>query len=254
MNAHQCLNCGHELGGRFCAHCGQKADTHRITWKHFFLHDLLHGVWHLERGILFTLKEAFTRPGHAAMDYISGKRIRYYNVFYLILLVLAFHSVIENALTAHVPAAGHTASSDVVTAGDEPSRRASAAAAFMEHNYKMLISATIPLLALCSFIVFRRYKLNYAEHCIVAGIALLGINIIAVVHTVIENTFVSEQVSVFLAMIYLFYISYVYTQAFGARYTWAGRMWRVVLLNLLFVGLVVLGMALLLSFLWLRAK
>ena len=29
------------------------------------------------------------RPGQAALDYISGKRVKYYNVFYLSLLVLA---------------------------------------------------------------------------------------------------------------------------------------------------------------------
>ena len=43
--------------------------------KHFVMHDLLHGVWHLEKGILFTLKETIIRPGQAALDYIKGKRV-----------------------------------------------------------------------------------------------------------------------------------------------------------------------------------
>lgn len=73
----------------FCPSCGQKTDTHRIVLKHFIFHDLIHGVWHLEKVIVFTLKETILRPGQAALDYISGKRIKYYNVFYLSLLVIA---------------------------------------------------------------------------------------------------------------------------------------------------------------------
>ena len=91
MKQGTCLNCNTEIENNFCSNCGQKTDTHRITLKHFLMHDLLHGIWHLEKGILFTIKETFMRPGQAALDYITGKRIRYYNVFYLSLLVLALN-------------------------------------------------------------------------------------------------------------------------------------------------------------------
>ena len=86
MTTHNCLNCGKRLTDAFCSGCGQKADTHRITFKNFIFHDVLHGTFHLDRGILFTVKQALTRPGQAALDYISGKRKPFYNVFYLIKL------------------------------------------------------------------------------------------------------------------------------------------------------------------------
>ena len=69
-----CLNCGAKAQGNYCSNCGQKTDTHRIGIAHFLTHDVLHGVWHLEKGILFTLKAAVLRPGRAALDYISGRR------------------------------------------------------------------------------------------------------------------------------------------------------------------------------------
>ena len=34
------LDCGAALTDRFCAHCGQPANTHRISLKHLLLHDL----------------------------------------------------------------------------------------------------------------------------------------------------------------------------------------------------------------------
>ena len=58
-NTH-CLNCANELSGKYCSECGQKADTHRITFRNFVSHDLLHGTFHIEKGILFTAKEALT--------------------------------------------------------------------------------------------------------------------------------------------------------------------------------------------------
>ncbi|RYD58971.1 MAG: DUF3667 domain-containing protein [Sphingobacteriales bacterium] len=93
---HACLNCGAVLISKYCHECGQKSDTHRITMSHLVKHDLVHGLWHFDKGLLYTLKESFLRPGHMAMDYISGKRIKYYNVFYLILIVIGI-----NALAIH---------------------------------------------------------------------------------------------------------------------------------------------------------
>lgn len=41
-----CLNCDTELIAKYYHNCGQKVDTHRITTRHFFFHDIVHGVWH----------------------------------------------------------------------------------------------------------------------------------------------------------------------------------------------------------------
>ena len=98
---HNCLNCGHILIGKFCSNCGQKSDIHRITLKHFITHDLIHGVWHLEKGIYFTIKESIFRTGKAATDYISGKRIIYYNVFYLSLLMLGLNLLVLHYFLAY---------------------------------------------------------------------------------------------------------------------------------------------------------
>ena len=85
----KCLNCGNETVNSFCSICGQKNSTHRFSMKHFFLHDFIHGVFHLDKGFLFTLKELYTRPGHSIREYIQGKRAKYFNYFTLMLLIYA---------------------------------------------------------------------------------------------------------------------------------------------------------------------
>lgn len=90
MTTNNCLNCEKELTDEFCSGCGQKSDTHRISFGNFIFHDVLHGTFHIEKGMLFTAKQALLSPGKAALDYISGKRKRYYNVFYFILIAIGW--------------------------------------------------------------------------------------------------------------------------------------------------------------------
>lgn len=163
-----CLNCGTKLRDKYCSHCGQKADTHRISPKHFVLHDLLHGVFHIDKGILFTLKETFKRPGAAARDYIAGKRIRYYNIFYLILIILGLHFLLNSYINQLYP--NDEFSKKIVAAGDGTNLLH-----FLKNNAKSIILSFIPLFALNGMLFFKKPKLNFAEHHIIAGFILLGI-------------------------------------------------------------------------------
>lgn len=71
-----CKNCQYPLNDRYCAHCGQKADTGRITFS-FLLHELLHFFTHLEKGFLFTTKRMVLNPGEAITAFVAGSRKRY---------------------------------------------------------------------------------------------------------------------------------------------------------------------------------
>jgi hypothetical protein len=80
-----CKNCGHQFQGRFCNICGQEADTGRIDW-HVVLHHLPHAFFHTDNGLLHTLKEMTTRPGHTIREYIQGKRVDHFNPFLFVIL------------------------------------------------------------------------------------------------------------------------------------------------------------------------
>lgn len=168
-HAEHCLNCNYETIGKFCHTCGQKTDTHRITAKHFITHDLLHGVWHIERGIVFTIKQALLRPGTAALEYISGKRIKYYNVFYIILVIIGLtllvNSIYDNMLFEYFKIKNEPATSAQAKDIDK----------FLGDYAKLIIYAFVPLFAFNSFILFKRKKLNFSEHLIIAGMIFLGV-------------------------------------------------------------------------------
>ena len=81
-----CKNCGNHFYLKFCNNCGQKSDTHRITWKELF-HHLPHAIFHLDEGFFYTIKQLIIRPGHALREYLLGKRKYFFNPFLMLILV-----------------------------------------------------------------------------------------------------------------------------------------------------------------------
>lgn len=88
-----CLNCA-PVTQNYYANCGQKSTTHRYSIKHFLTHGFIHSVWYVDKGISFTLKGLFTRPGHSAYEFIQGERVPYFSFVTLILLILTVSGLI----------------------------------------------------------------------------------------------------------------------------------------------------------------
>lgn len=70
-----CLNCGAELTGPYCRQCGQKAQVHRSVGA--ILHDLVHGVLHLDGKFWRTLPLLAWRPGELTRRYAHGERAKF---------------------------------------------------------------------------------------------------------------------------------------------------------------------------------
>ena len=214
-----CLNCDSIISQKFCPNCGQKTDTHRITFKHFIFHDILHGVWHFEKGILFSLKEAITRPGKAALNYISGKRIRYYNVFYLILLLIGLNLFMNSYYTK----LSHEYFNTIIKSNTEQGKSVDA---FFEHYSKLIIFSFVPLFAINSFLLFRRKKFNISEHFIIAGMVFLGVMVIVTFTNLFFFTeffnyidFLSDVMNAFTPIALFVFIAVSYFKTFKDDYS-----------------------------------
>lgn len=228
MEQHHCLNCNFDVDNKFCPSCGQKTDTHRIVLKHFIMHDLLHGVWHLEKGILFTLKETIVRPGQAALDYINGKRIRYYNVFYLSLLVIGL-----NILLLHYKDTQTEETVEVLKNSKNSFND------FISKYSKIILFCIVPIFALNAKLLFKRLKLNMAEHFILSGITLLGILIsssVLFIFSILTLKFDSNVFGIlkFIAVLFIFFFpAWAYANATKNSYKFWGRFWRMFIFYLL---------------------
>ena len=72
-----CKNCSSKFDTKFCPECGTNAVSKRID-KHYFIHELKHGILHLENGFVYTTKELLTNPGNSIRKFIEGERTRHF--------------------------------------------------------------------------------------------------------------------------------------------------------------------------------
>lgn len=168
MNPHthneNCLNCAQPVKENFCAHCGQKASTHRYSVHHFLAHDLVHGIWHVDKGLLFTIKELFVRPGHSTREFIEGRRAKHFNYFTLIVLItglgLFLGQISQVKLTDIFPANTKAVMSQMEQVATK--------------YPKFIPLVMIPFNALLSFAWFYRSRLNLTEHVILNAYKVCG--------------------------------------------------------------------------------
>ena len=158
-----CQNCGQEFKGRYCNPCGQRADTHRINW-HYIWHEIPHSVWHVDQGILFTLRELLTRPGYTIRDFLNGKRVNHYRPLALLLILGAVVVFAQHSLNvSFIKSSQDVFGSSTVDASARLKGFQAQVNHFIERNQNLIHIATIPLYAFWIWVMFRRRSYNYPE-------------------------------------------------------------------------------------------
>mgnify|MGYP001391352892 CR=1 FL=1 len=92
-----CKNCGASIEGEYCAHCGQRAKIHKVTFKETF-QDFWDFAFSINGPFLVTLKFIFTNPGKLFREYLEGKRKRYYKPVAFFILLTVIHVLIRSII------------------------------------------------------------------------------------------------------------------------------------------------------------
>jgi hypothetical protein len=165
----RCANCDANLarGQEYCAVCGQKDISERLT-LHEIARDLIHAVFHVDRSVLSLLRMLLLRPGTVALDYVRGKRKRYFGPFAFLLVVVAAASALVAFTGFHAVV---TNSPNVI-------------AAFLQTHVNLVMLEEVPLLAGITRLVDARGGFNFAEHLVLAaytsGIRILFFMVIVI--------------------------------------------------------------------------
>ena len=88
-----CLNCGGELQGEYCSHCGQSAHEGRAPTMRHFLHDVAHEFLHVDGRLGRTLK-ALLRPGFLTTEYWAGRIVQYVRPLRIFLVMVAVNLLV----------------------------------------------------------------------------------------------------------------------------------------------------------------
>ena len=89
-----CENCGVELQGHWCAHCGQPAIDYRRSFRHVIA-DLLDEFLNWDSKFFATIALLIFKPWRLTNEFLAGKRVRYANPLrlYLLASILFFFAV-----------------------------------------------------------------------------------------------------------------------------------------------------------------
>lgn len=186
-----CLNCNQKIVNKYCSNCGQIATTHRYSIKHFFLHDFLHGVFHLDKGFFYTIKELFTRPGHSIRDYVEGKRVKHFNFFTFIILIITIgHFVQEYFDFSFVDAIYYSTEGEALTEVE-----------YFSKNYpKIYKFLQIPFFAVSSLLFFKKSEQNFTENLVLNFYKTSAELIILIVLSIVATLFQESTALAFIKM------------------------------------------------------
>jgi hypothetical protein len=154
----RCLNCDAvcEPTARFCAGCGQRTDTARLSLSDV-VRDLMHSFVNVERGPLAFAWALLVRPGGVARDYVLGRRRRHYGPFATLVVIVGVTALLIN-LSAF----------PVLSEDGLPSRPT----ALLQSHFNLLLLVQLPLLGACGALMFRHARMTLPEHMVLAAYAL----------------------------------------------------------------------------------
>jgi len=160
-----CQNCNTELQGKYCSNCGQSAETHRIN-VHYLWHDIQHGLLHVDKGIFFTTRELFTRPGNSIREFLEGKRVKHFKPISLVLVLagiygILFHFFKIDMFADYIVVSG---SGEKVNQLNNVIQRTGE---WIAQHYSILALLQIPIFTIGTWLCFKKAGYNFIEHLII---------------------------------------------------------------------------------------
>jgi hypothetical protein len=238
-----CKNCAFDFEGKFCPNCSQKADTHRFTIGHF-VHDFFHALTHTDKGMLYLIREMFTRPGQVALEYNAGKRKKYFNpiTFLLIMTAVQVFVIAKTNFFDAVTSSSQTYFRKMISTEKSDLERFDRQ---MEESNKQVSKVTetklttfllTPLLAMFTWLFFRKSGHNLAENLIFNVLVLAQLTVYFIPVAIIPFLIMPSYVVLWFTLYFLLNIVYsfiAYKQFF--KLSWAKTIFKGIAVQIIYM-------------------
>ncbi len=206
--AQSCKTCEASVAGMYCSQCGQKVILHRITVRHL-LSDFFKQITNLDRGLWHTAVVLFRNPGKVVRDYACGRTVEYATPFRYVLIWVTLSFLLYFSLWK--PEA-QVAEMQAMMGAEMPTYQG-----FMEQwnkivqDYSQLLALLlVPTNALCSWLLFRKKGLNYAEHLVGNAYFYGQVMVVSVLITPVLAFVARDFTVAFLSSLGITFIYYVF--------------------------------------------
>jgi hypothetical protein len=185
----------------------------------------LHGVFHLDKGILYTLKSLVLNPGYAVKGFISGKRVMHYNIFALFIIVVAVKTFIDYKIGDKNI---FSSFENVDQKSDNTINEA------LNHYYKFFYLLSIPVLSIFTFLFSRKLKYNYTEHIVFNCFLLTG-GLFFALFVSLFSFFTGIDTGMLGTIFVIAYLFWGYYQATRDTFYFFEYLWRILAIVISFI-------------------
>jgi hypothetical protein len=175
-----CLNCGTEVIGKFCHHCGQENVEVHENFFHIATHTIA-DFFHFDSKFFRSIKPLFFAPGFLTLRYWEGKRSYYIHplrLFFFITIVMVivtnayyhkFEQQIQNERIVRSTPSDPSSEEEVKRSQQVEKQLRSAIDKTFDYlaiYLKYISFVLLPLYALVFKILYRKRKLFYVDHIV----------------------------------------------------------------------------------------
>lgn len=152
-----CKNCNNQFEGQYCNQCGQSADAARLDFKFLLknLHKNFIKIFH--KGIFYTSRQLFTRPGHSIREYIEGKRAQHFEPIGLLIAFAALYGLLYHTFDINM----FSGISDNTLDGKLDFR---SVGNWITDHFSLVTLLFVPVYSIGSYLSFRKQDYNFYEH------------------------------------------------------------------------------------------
>ncbi|WP_125720883.1 DUF3667 domain-containing protein [Flavobacterium ustbae] len=148
-----CKNCNTTFTGKFCNNCGQTAETHPITVAYLW-HDIQHSLLHFDKGIIYSFRELFSRPGHSVREFIEGKRVKHFKPLSLVVVTASLYAFLYHYFDINI----------FQSADQNPEVDISDFKKWTTDHFSWFTIITIPIYTIGTYVCFRKQGHNFIEY------------------------------------------------------------------------------------------
>ena len=200
-----CKNCANKVVSNFCSFCGQANHTKRID-AHYIIHDIPHSVFHVDKGLPYTFIQLTTNPGKALLEYLKGKRVKFFKPFAYVIILSTISSLFLKLFTNEISIKQQN---NFIT--------------ILSKYPSLLIFILIPVVSIISWIIIKS-KLNYWEHFVIHTYLAAQINVILIIMNLISLVSTLNSIDLVIKLIlfnfiFMTYHGYTFSSIITNNYT-----------------------------------
>jgi hypothetical protein len=196
---YNCKNCNLDIIENFCSTCGQK--KYKRIDKKYVWDEIQYTTIHTNKGFLYSVKCILKNPGKTAKEFIEGNRVNHYKPISLSFLLSGISVFISFKVLGMNDVMKATYSEQQMN-----SNFMNDYWSFVSNYMAFVMLLFIPLFAIFSKLVFRKWGHNYYEHIVmnafgVSFYTIIGILISPLYYILKENPSLISKISMCILLL-----------------------------------------------------